>query len=189
MEPHGTPDGWYIGRGERGGVGTSGTPGCGGGGGGGAFWLPNQRGGGGGQGGGGGCGGQGGTGGHDGGASIGMFLSNVSNIVLDNVFIRTGKGGEGGAGGSGGFGGPGGAGGGGGSCGGGWVVGRGGGGAGGTWAARAAAAWRDAAVGLWGMVCVNSQPISNELEFFIGEAGEALGTADVGKQYRTLGCE
>ena len=26
MEPHGTPDGWYIGRGERGGVGTSGTP-------------------------------------------------------------------------------------------------------------------------------------------------------------------
>ena len=189
MEPHGTLDGWYTGRGARGGTGENGTPGCGGGGGGGAFWNPNRRGGGGGQGGGPGCGAQGGTGGHDAGASIGIFLSNVTDVILENVFIRTGNGGTGGPGGQGGFGGIGGPGGNGGDCGGGWVVGRGGkGGKGGDGGGGGSGI---AGRGGWsiGMVCVDSLPTLQNLDYFIGEPGEALGSGERGRAYRTLGCD
>jgi len=83
----------------------SGGQGCGGGGGtGGALYFFNSGGGGGG-GGAGGTGGTGGAYGDGGGASIGVFIYNVSNVSLANNIINSGAGGNGGTGTVGGFGG------------------------------------------------------------------------------------
>lgn len=105
---------WIAGAGKTGVRGTAGTGGGGGSGGGadfpGFFDFFLQGGGGGGAGGGGGCGGSGGPGGGGGGSSIGV-LAIGSNLILDDVWIRTGAAGDGAVGlvgAAGGLGGPGG---------------------------------------------------------------------------------
>jgi hypothetical protein len=94
-------DGFYLtDNGSNGQTGNSGEGGGGGGGGeGGAF----STGGGGGGGGGGGRGGEGGSGGPGGGASIGITVHNIANVVIDNNTISSANGGGGGASGQGGF--------------------------------------------------------------------------------------
>ena len=86
------------------GTGITGNPGRsgrggGGGGGGAGGWVYNAGGGGGG--GGGGTGGAGGSGGDGGGASIGLFIASVNNVLIDNNEITSGVGGNGATGGRG----------------------------------------------------------------------------------------
>ena len=88
--------------------GVRGGHGGGGGGGGGSEGNLTTSGGGGGGGGGGGVGGQGGTAGGSGGASIGILVSNISDVLIDGNSVISANGGSGGAGGNGGQGGNGG---------------------------------------------------------------------------------
>jgi hypothetical protein len=110
--------GFIASNGARGGSGRIGHGG--GGGGGGEASSGSWVGGGGGGGGEGGSGGLGGQGGAGGGASVGIWLDNVPNAIVERNTITSGRGGNGAAGGPGGNGGAGGAGGsgqgGGGSC-------------------------------------------------------------------------
>jgi hypothetical protein len=194
LEPHPSADGWFTGFGSAGGVGDNGTAGCGGGGGGGAWWYPNQHGGGGGGGGGAGCGGLGATGGRDGGASIGIFLANAGEVLLDNVFVRTsngGLGGPGGTGGQGGLGGDGGAG----SSGDDWPcnvgLGPGYGGPGGRGGNGGRGGDGIGGRGGWavGITCFETIPDLIDVVVVPGEVGDPLGTNVPGQSHSIYECE
>ncbi len=121
----GAGSGGYGGRGGNGGIGNgtissgfyanntaengvSGTHGVGGGGGGGGEGYSTSYGGGGGGGGQGGIAGLGGGAGGSGGASIGILVSGIFTVTIDNNTVTSGNGGSGAAGGFGGNGGAGG---------------------------------------------------------------------------------